>query len=146
MEQIAISIFSGLGVTGVGFFFMWMVLKKYFQQVDTFMSKFDTVRNAVGEIINTIKDFSIGLVELRSAQDLARVTGEKSSDEIFKTYDKLDRNIEKLIGSLGKINTTLDVLVIEQRNTFFGTIALKKGWLTKEQVDVILDEQKHSSR
>jgi len=134
MEQIAISLFSSLGITGIGFFFMWMVLRKYFQQTDSFINRANDVVASVNDLVTSVMNMQHTLGSLQENQ-------QRSADDLVKIYDRIDRSLGQQVNGMHQLGAGVDLLVADKRSSFFGQIAISKGWLNTEQVNTILEEQ-----
>lgn len=114
------SALAGLGVAGLGYVFLWIVMQRYFKQMDSITTQITNLVMEVTGLISTI-------AKLRETQ---AVQQELDRQKISK--------IETLEQRVLEIHAQIIRLVKEQSKIPFGKIAMTKGYLNRDQVEEIV--------
>jgi len=84
MEQAMVSGLTSLGVAGMGYFFLWIFMRRTFEQVDAAIEKIGGLTKEMGEL-------SKSMAQIHESQTVAHIVTEINRDisEIKSTGEKV---------------------------------------------------------
>lgn len=120
-EQVVIQLLTGLGVPGVGFVFLWVMMQRFGKLVDRIVDNLDRKVDAV--------DTKMG--DLRTGQLLTQ-----------KTFEHIDNENTSQTSLLRDIDKGIDELVGRNNRVPFEQVALARGMLTPDDVRDLKRDQR----
>ena len=145
-----LNLFSGLGITAIGFVFLWLVMKQYFKLAEKNTGSVNMLADVMSKLNamqDSIRDGQAVIAEIYKHLDseVAKLHALYESQNEFRAtstevYRHLDAELTKQTGLLNAISGGFDRLINE---IHFVNKAVDKGYMTAEQGrDIVAPDKK----
>lgn len=135
MEDILLNLVNGLGISGLGFIFAFLLLKQKEKSDEQTLIHIDEIEDKVSKLIDEVNNLK--LVETQNTEAYKYLSESSTS-----SYTKIKDKIEAQDSRIDEIYTLCIKMYEHTRKTPIGEIALSKGYLTEEQLKECLEIQK----
>lgn len=135
MEDVMLNLVNGLGISGLGFIFAFLLLKQKEKNDEQTLNHIDEIADKITKLTDEIH-------ELKLIQTQNNETYKHLYETNMNQYSKISDEIDGQNAKIDAIHTLCVKMYEHSSKTPIGEIALSKGYLTEEQLKECLEIQK----